>query len=153
MCQDAIETNKTLNIFAAEQIIIRHSRKRRSLLRALSKFLAISRTNRCNEPRRCQIRSEEISADQGDVIEDGASQCGAPERCIGQIRLLEACEFQVRAREIRVAQRRTLEIGGFQHCVHETHGLIFHVGAKIGTDEHGVSQACPGQVSHDTRAR
>ena len=72
-----------------------HSRKRRSRLRALSKFLAasspigaMSRVDARSAPRKSVPATT-------DLDESRAAQCGACERGIGQVRIPQRREFQV----------------------------------------------------------
>src|SRR5262249_827245 len=55
----------------------------------------------------------EIGAIKRDAGERRAAQGGAAQRGIGEIRILERCEFEVDARQIRIAQDCPLEIAGF----------------------------------------
>src|SRR5262245_13177267 len=69
--------------------------------------------NRIDQPRRGEVRAIEIGAINYDPGEGRSAQSGAPQRRIGEIRILERCEFEVDAREIRVAQACPFEIAGF----------------------------------------
>jgi hypothetical protein len=46
------------------------------------------------------------------VDERRTAQGGAPQRSVGEIRILERCEFEVHARQIRIAEDCLLEIAG-----------------------------------------
>src|SRR6516162_348105 len=125
-----------------------HSRNSRSIFRALSKFLA--------EPSPIGATS---LADASSAARKSAPATVAPVRLappkaalVGQIRIPEGCEFEIDTREIGITQDGSLQIGGFEHRTHESHGLVFHVGAKIGAHEHGPDEARSGEVGREACA-
>src|SRR5919204_334980 len=69
--------------------------------------------NRIDQSRRGEVGAIEIGTIDCDAGEDRAAQGSAPQRRIGEIRILKRCEFKIHARQIRLAQDRPLEIAGF----------------------------------------
>src|SRR5262245_39005096 len=54
-------------------------------------------SDRLDQPRRGEVRSIEIGAANRDADERRTAQGGAPQRSVGEIRILERCEFEVHA--------------------------------------------------------
>src|ERR1700751_334692 len=71
-------------------------------------------SDRLDQPRRGEGRPIEIGAIKRDAGERRAAQGRAPQRGIGEIRFPERCEFEVDARQIRIAQDRPLEIASLR---------------------------------------
>src|SRR5262247_2544664 len=81
-----------------------HSRKRRSVFCALSKFLAASSpigSISLVEARSAPLKSAPLTVTRASVAPPKA---GAPQRSVGEIRILERCELEVHARQIRIAE-------------------------------------------------
>src|SRR5215471_16399463 len=117
---NAIEASNRTRILVPRKSMLCMARPRKTLLAQepvevlrLVEVLGGIEPNRIDQSRRGEVRAIEIGAIYCDSGEDCAAQGSTPQRRIGEIRILERCEFKVDARQIRLAQDGALEIAGF----------------------------------------
>src|SRR5262249_7633879 len=117
---NAIEASKTMRILISRKSMLCMARPRKTLLAQepvevlrLVEVLGGIESDRTDQSRRGEVCAIEIGAIDYDAGEDRAAQGGAPQRRIGEIRILEGCEFEIHARQIRLAQDGALEIARF----------------------------------------
>src|SRR5690349_16789291 len=102
---NAIEASNRTRILVSRNSMLCTTRPRNSLLAqepidvlGLVEVLGGIEPDRVDQSRRGEVCAIEIGAIDYDAGEDRPSQGGAPQRCIGEIRILKRCEFEVHTR-------------------------------------------------------
>src|SRR5262245_28657456 len=76
----------------------------------LVEILGVIESDLLDRPGRSDVGSIDIGSVIRDADERRIAQGGAPQRSVGEIRILERCEFEVHARQIRTAEDCLLEV-------------------------------------------
>src|ERR671923_2616095 len=101
---NAIEASNRTRILVSRKSMLCMARPRKTLLAQepvevlrLVEVLGGIEPNRIDQSRRGEVRAIEIGAIDYDAGEDRAAQSRAPQRRIGEVRILERCEFKIHA--------------------------------------------------------